>query len=62
MLQVSNLCFDFGQITYKRVMATAPDVSDRSVFAWLYLGAVVAAGMPAMFTTDLSAIDPSGPQ
>jgi drug/metabolite transporter (DMT)-like permease len=38
ILQVSNFCFAFGQIYYRRVAATLPEVKDVNLFALLYLG------------------------
>ena len=41
ILQVSNLCFAYGQVTY-RTLRHGPlrHVKDHEVFAWLYLGGV----------------------
>lgn len=44
LMQASNLCFALGQVFYRRWKLTRPTVRDRDVFAWLYLGAAVAAG------------------
>lgn len=41
IVQVSNLSFAFGQVYYKKVMARAPQLRDRQVFALPYLGAVL---------------------
>lgn len=44
LMQVSNLCFAFGQIFYRRTMAALPNrPTDRQVFGILYLGAALAA-------------------
>jgi drug/metabolite transporter (DMT)-like permease len=58
LIQVSNLCFAFGQVLYRRWRLSQPAVRDRDVFAWLYLGAVlvtvpmalghVHTGLPAL--------------
>jgi drug/metabolite transporter (DMT)-like permease len=40
LVQVSNICFAFGQVAYRGVMAHLPGHADEHVFAWLYLGAV----------------------
>ncbi|HVP20379.1 MAG TPA: EamA family transporter [Anaerolineaceae bacterium] len=45
IVQVSNLSFAFGQIYYKRIMATSPQLSDRRVFALPYLGAVLLTAL-----------------
>lgn len=42
LIQCSNLCFALGQVLYRRWKLTQPQVRDRDVFAWLYLGAVLA--------------------
>jgi drug/metabolite transporter (DMT)-like permease len=41
IIQLSNICFACGQVLYKRLMAKCPGSRDHSVFAWLYLGAVL---------------------
>lgn len=52
LLQVSNLCFAFGQVYYRRVMVETPGLSDLDVFGLLYLGAVLVAGLTsAIFTS-----------
>lgn len=39
LVQLSNLCFAFGQLAYRSVMARLPrPVSDRHIFFWLHLG------------------------
>lgn len=39
LVQISNLCFAFGQVAYRSVMARLPHpVADRHVFFWLHLG------------------------
>jgi carboxylate/amino acid/amine transporter len=38
LMQISNIAFAVGQIQYKKVMQTQPDVKDRTVFGYLYLG------------------------
>ena len=47
-MQISNLCFAFGQVEYKRLRPAFSDRSDRSVYALLYLG---AAAITALATT-----------
>jgi len=46
LMQASNLCFAFGQVTYRRWRKKHPAVEDKSIFALLYLGAV-AVTLPA---------------
>jgi drug/metabolite transporter (DMT)-like permease len=48
LVQASNLCFAFGQIFYRRIMARMKDPrSNLSVFGLLYLGAALAAALAA---------------
>ncbi len=54
ILQISNLCFAFGQIYYKEVMRPHTQLKDYQVFGLLYLGAVVLTAFPAALTTDWS--------
>jgi carboxylate/amino acid/amine transporter len=55
LIQLANLCFAFGQVGYKTLRATSRSGSvseDASLFAYLYLGAVIVAGTFSGFTTD----------
>ncbi|MCL2648451.1 MAG: EamA family transporter [Phycisphaerales bacterium] len=45
LIQLSNLCFAFGQLRYQRLMAAHPQLRDHHVFAYLYIGAVIVAGL-----------------
>jgi drug/metabolite transporter (DMT)-like permease len=56
LVQVSNICFAFGQVYYKRVMVSYPDVRDASIMALPYLGGVLVTGLVAGFTTRWSAL------
>jgi drug/metabolite transporter (DMT)-like permease len=53
LVQLSNLCFAYGQIRYRMLMAGRGDPTgatgsaDARVFAILYLGAALAAALPA---------------
>ncbi len=38
LVQASNLCFAWGQVTYRRLRRGAPGARDHAVFAWLYVG------------------------
>lgn len=49
-MQLSNLCFAFGQIAYKRFMTDKPALKDSQVFGFLYLGAVALC----LVTTSLN--------
>lgn len=50
VVQVSNLAFAWGQVDYKEAMKTYPDAGNLRIFALLYLGGALAAGIPAVFT------------
>lgn len=50
LVQASNLCFAFGQVYYRRTMRSFSDVPDGSIFALLYLGAVVLCGTLTAFS------------
>ncbi len=51
LMQASNLCFAFGQIHYRRIMARLEVVkSDLQVFGLLYLGATLTATLAACRT------------
>jgi drug/metabolite transporter (DMT)-like permease len=45
LVQASNACFAVGQVAYRRLAAAGRGWRDRDVFAWLYLGGTVAAGL-----------------
>lgn len=45
LVQLSNASFAAGQILYRRMRISNPQLRDREVFAVLYAGAVVAAGL-----------------
>lgn len=50
LVQLSNVCFAFGQVAYKRFRAKSPALKDEHVFGLLYLGAVILC----LFTTTLN--------
>lgn len=43
LVQLSNVCFALGQVWYPQIMRRYPSVSNREVFAWLYLGGTLLA-------------------
>lgn len=45
LLQASNLCFAFGQVAYRRFRLRREALSDRSIFALLYFGALVVTAL-----------------
>ena len=62
LMQSSNLCFAIGQVAYQRYRKQWARATDAGLFAWLYLGAVVAAGGVSLFASDWSAFRPSSQQ
>lgn len=56
LVQVSNLCFAFGQIAYRRVMAREPDARDVNFFGFLYLGAVILTLVSTLVFVPISSI------
>lgn len=56
LVQLSNLCFAFGQVYYRRVMAKAPGVRDMDVFGFLYLGAFILTLVSTLVFVPLSSI------
>lgn len=61
IVQVSNLCFAFGQIDYRRLLAEK-NTPDRQVFALPYLGGFLAAALAALVFADRGRLAVSGPQ
>jgi drug/metabolite transporter (DMT)-like permease len=47
LVQVSNLCFAFGQVYYVRLMEGKPQVNNRQIFALPYLGGALVASLAA---------------
>ena len=62
LMQGSNLCFAAGQIAYRRVRERWSDGSEAQHFAWLYVGAVIAAGAISVFISDWGNFRPSTQQ
>jgi drug/metabolite transporter (DMT)-like permease len=48
IVQVSNLCFAFGQVYYRTILTPTPGVKDQDIFGWLYFGGFL---MTAITTT-----------
>lgn len=61
IVQLSNLCFAFGQIDYRRVLAGRV-VREARVFALPYLGGLLAAGLAAAIFTPWSRLALTTPQ
>ncbi len=62
ILQVSNICFAFGQIYYKKVMLNSNNLKDIDVFALLYGGAVLITFLFSAVTVEFKEISFSGSQ
>ncbi len=56
ILQISNFCFAFGQIYYRKLLKYEPELKDINIFGLLYFGAVIITGVFSIFTTDYSAL------
>jgi drug/metabolite transporter (DMT)-like permease len=50
LVQISNLCFAVGQVWYPRILRTPLAVLDHEVFAALYIGGSVLAGIPVVMS------------
>ena len=62
IVQVSNLAFAFGQLYYKRILASTPDVKDHQVFGLLYGGAVLLTFASTTLSTGWQGISLTGSQ
>jgi drug/metabolite transporter (DMT)-like permease len=56
LLQVSNICFAWGQVYYRRLAAQNPAMKTQDVFAVIYLGAAITAGAAALTSGGFSDI------
>jgi carboxylate/amino acid/amine transporter len=45
VVQCSNLCFAFGQVSYKHFKESRSTVAQRDVFGWFYLGALIVVSI-----------------
>jgi drug/metabolite transporter (DMT)-like permease len=61
IVQISNVCFAYGQIDYRRVMA-GKGAADGQVFALPYLGGFLTAAVSAFIFADRGSLVVSGPQ
>ena len=62
IVQLSNLAFAFGQVNYKEALKDRTGFNDAAVFGLLYLGGVIAAGVPALITTPWQSLALTGSQ
>ena len=56
LVQLSNLCFAFGQVYYRKVMAREPGLKDMEIFGLLYLGAAALTAISTLIFVPLSSI------
>jgi len=56
LVQVSNLCFAFGQVYYRRLMDKNPELKNEQVFGVLYLGAVLVTLAATLAFTPLASL------
>lgn len=63
LVQGSNIAFALGQIWYRRTRATIPaGITDASLFAFLYLGALAVTVATSLTMTNWTAFHPTGAQ
>ncbi len=62
LMQFSNLCFAAGQIAWRRERLRIPELKEVHVFAFLYIGAVVAASVASLFTANWLQLQITWPQ
>lgn len=56
LVQISNLCFAFGQIYYRKVMAIESGLKDLDIFGLLYIGAATLTAISTLIFVPLSTI------
>jgi drug/metabolite transporter (DMT)-like permease len=56
LMQIAGLAFGFGQVYYRDWKRAHPATDDHRVFALLYLGGFLAAGLSSVVFSDRSAI------
>jgi len=52
LVQISNLCFAFGQVLYSKVMNKMNNIGHSAIFGLLYFGAVIVTLISSLFTAD----------
>ncbi len=45
LMQVANACFAWGQLAYRSFRRRNPDIEDRQVFGWLFVGGTIVAAV-----------------
>ena len=62
LVQLSNICFAFGQVAYKRMMIHIPQLKDQDIFGYLYLGAAMLTAVISLVVVKWEAVSISPPQ
>ena len=62
LMQISNVAFAVGQIQYKKIMQTQPDVKDTTVFAFLYMGGSAITLVASLLFTHWQTLEVSNLQ
>lgn len=62
LVQAANLCFAFGQVYYKKIMAQEPSLNQLHIFGILFAGAVFVTLLSCFMLTDMSTISLSWTQ
>lgn len=57
LVQLSDLCFAFGQIAYKRVMRGENDLKDRNLYALLFLGGFIITALSTTIFSGWSTLE-----
>ncbi|MFZ5805869.1 MAG: EamA family transporter [Verrucomicrobiota bacterium] len=50
LMQLSNLCFAWGQVAYRKLKKNMPELKDQNIFAWLYAGALLVTALAATWS------------
>jgi carboxylate/amino acid/amine transporter len=56
IVQLSNICYAFGQIYYKKVMASEGGITDQQIFAFLYMGGAGITLLSSLVFVDFSKV------
>ncbi len=62
LMQVSNLCFAFGQVYFKKTIEKNSNVKPLQIFSLLYFGATIVAGLFSLTFTDYNSVSISASQ
>ena len=56
IVQLSNLCFAFGQVRYRKIMRAHENISDKEIFAIPYLGGLLTAALISIFFVQWNSV------